>query len=179
MNTTQHSLRDGTTLLIRRAGVADAAALLDYLEAVSRESDFLSFGPGEFGLSLAEEEAFLQKVATSRNELYIVGSLNGSIVSSLTFSAGERPRDRHRGEFGISVRKEYWGLGIASLMLDRLLDWARSTQTISKINLRVRVDNERAIRLYERKGFVREGMISREAFIRGEYFSDYHMGLEL
>ena len=179
MKTTQHSLPDGTTLLIREATVADATALLEYVEAVSRESDFLSFGPGEFGLSQAQEEAFLRKVATSSSEFYIVGLVNGSIVSSLTFSAGERPRERHRGEFGISVRKQYWGLGIASLMLDRLLDWARSTQTISKINLRVRVDNERAIRLYERKGFVREGRISREAYIGGQYFSDYFMGLEL
>ncbi len=100
-------------------------------------------------------------------------------MSALTFTAGERPRVRHRGEFGISVRKEYWGLGIASLMLDRLLDWARRSGIVTKINLRVRVDNLRAIRLYERKGFVREGTISREAVVDGEYFSDYHMGLEL
>ena len=30
---------------------ADAAAMLEYLEAVSGESDFLTFGPGEFELT--------------------------------------------------------------------------------------------------------------------------------
>ena len=176
---TEHPIADGRTLLIRSATAADAAALLEYVEAVGRESDFLSFGPGEFGLSLAEEQTFLEKLGTRGNEFYIVGLVNGLIVSALTFTGGERPRVRHRGEFGISVRKEYWGLGIASLMLDRLLDWARRSGIVTKINLRVRVDNLRAIRLYERKGFVREGTISREAVVDGEYFSDYHMGLEL
>ena len=172
-------MANGTTLLIRSATVADAATLLEYVEAVGRESEFLSFGPGEFGLSLAEEQAFLEKLATRENEFYIVGLISGLIVSALTFTAGERPRVRHRGEFGISVRKEFWGLGIAALMLDRLLDWARRSGIISKINLRVRVDNRRAIRLYERKGFVREGTTSRESFVHGEYFSHYYMGLEL
>jgi RimJ/RimL family protein N-acetyltransferase len=176
---TEHQIADGRTLLIRSATVADAAAILEYVEAVGGESDFLSFGPGEFGLSLAEEQTFLEKLATRENEFYVVGLVNGLIVSGLTFTAGARPRVRHKGEFGLSVRKEYWGLGIASLMLDQLLDWARRSGTISKINLRVRVDNLRAIRLYERKGFVREGTISREAFVDGEYFSDHHMGLEL
>ena len=167
----QHPLADGTTLLIRPAEVADAAALLDYFETVSGESDFLTFGPGEFGISLAEEEAVLKKVATRDNELYVVGAVDGRIVGVLTFSAGERPRLRHVGEFGLSILKAYWGLGVGSLLLDRLLEWARRGQVINKINLRVRSDNERAIRLYERKGFVREGTTSRESRIGGTYFS--------
>jgi RimJ/RimL family protein N-acetyltransferase len=175
----EHQLADGRALLIRSASVADAADLLQYLEAVGGESDFLSFGPGEFGLSLAEEQAFLEKLSTCQNELYIVGLVDGLIVSTLTFTAGERPRVRHRGEFGLSVRREYWGLGIGSLMLDELIHWARAGGVISKINLRVRVDNVRAIKLYERKGFVHEGTISREALINGRYFSDHQMGLEL
>jgi RimJ/RimL family protein N-acetyltransferase len=176
---TEHQLTDGRMLLIRPATVGDAAALLEYVEAVGGESDFLSFGAGDFGLSLAEEEVFLRKLATRDNEFYIVGQLNGAIVSALTFTAGERPRVRHRGEFGISVRKEFWGMGIGSLMLDRLLEWARRTQIINKINLRVRADNLRAIRLYERKGFVREGTITREVLVDGNYFSHYLMGLQL
>ncbi len=84
-----------------------------------------------------------------------MGLVDGAIVSTLSFSAGSRPRLRHSGEFGMSVRKAYWGLGTGSLMLDTLLDWARGTGIVTKINLRVRTDNQRAIALYRRKGFVR------------------------
>jgi RimJ/RimL family protein N-acetyltransferase len=79
----------------------------------------------------------------------------------------------------MSVRKQYWGLGIGSLMLDTLIEWARSTQIVKKINLRVRTDNQRAILLYERKGFVMEGTIRKEIFLDGKYFDHHWMGLEL
>jgi len=79
----------------------------------------------------------------------------------------------------MSVRKQYWGLGIGSLMLDTLIDWARHTQIVKKINLRVRTDNQRAILLYERKGFAKEGTIHKEILLDGSYFDHHWMGLEL
>jgi RimJ/RimL family protein N-acetyltransferase len=79
----------------------------------------------------------------------------------------------------MSVRKEYWGLGIGSLMLDTLIDWARATQIVTKVNLRVRTDNQRAIQLYRNKGFVIEGTIRREIRLNDQYFDTYWMGLEL
>ena len=172
-------LSDGRVLLIREAAAEDARALLTYVEAVSGESDFLSFGPGEFELTEAEEEDFLRACRNSENQLFILGLIENEIVASLVFSAGRRPRIRHSGEFGMSVRRQYWGLGIGSFMLDTLIDWARGTQIVKKINLRVRTDNERAIALYERKGFVIEGTISKQVFIDGAYFDHHWMGLEL
>src|SRR5215475_10377994 len=162
-------LRDGRVLIIREAGPEDARDLLDYVERVSGESDFLAFGPGEFELTQAEEEDFLRKCRDSEHELYIIGLVDETIVGGLAFSAGRRPRVRHSGELSMSVRKDYWGLGVGSSMLDALLDWARKNR-ILKINLRVRTDNHRAIRLYERKGFVHEGTIRREIFFAGNYF---------
>ncbi|MFC1975012.1 GNAT family N-acetyltransferase [Chloroflexota bacterium] len=82
-------------------------------------------------------------------------------------------------EIGISVQKQYWGLGIGALMLDRLIEWARDTQIVTKINLRVRTDNQRAILLYEGKGFIKEGTIRKEIRLAGQYFDHYWMGLEL
>ena len=79
----------------------------------------------------------------------------------------------------MSVRKQYWGLGIGSLMLDTLIAWAQDTQIVKKINLRVRTDNQRAIRLYERKGFVIEGTSRKEILLDGSYFDHHWMGLEL
>lgn len=174
-----HYLNDGRALLIREAEEADAKALLDYAEAISGESDYLSFGPGEFVLTQAEEEDTLRRYRESDNQIYLVGLVEGTVVAALTFAAGHRPRTRHAGGFGLSVRKEWWGLGIGSRLLDVLLGWARAEGIVSKINLRVRTDNQRAIALYERKGFVIEGTISREILLEGEYHGTHWMGLEL
>ena len=80
----------------------------------------------------------------------------------INFGSGKRPRTRHAGDFGMSVHEQYWGLGIGSMLLQSLIDWCQETGFIQKINLRVRTDNTAAIRLYERKGFKKEGTITRD-----------------
>ena len=179
MTPQKHDLEDGRALWIREAGPEDAPAVLAYLEEISGQSDFLTFGPGELEITEPEEREFLHKCRVSANDLFILGLVDDAIVGTLSFSAGHRPRLRHRGEVGISVRKDLWGLGIGALMLDALVDWARGTQVVKKIDLRVRTDNRRAIRLFERTGFVREGTLRKEIFLNGEYFDHYWMGLEL
>ena len=172
-------LKDGRELLIREAAVEDARTVLDYVEGRSGESDFLTFGPGEFEISEAEEVDFLRKCRESDNQLYMLGLIDDTVVSTLSFSAGHRSRVRHSGEFGMTVRKQYWGLGIGSLMLEILIDWARDTRIVKKLNLRVRTDNHRAIRLYEHRGFVKEGTIRKEIRFNDTYFDLHWMGLEL
>ncbi len=179
MEPRNYELKNGRVLLIREAAVEDARAVLDYVHEISGESDFLSFGPGEFEITEPEEQEFVGKCLASDNQLFILGSIDDTIVAMLIFSAGRRPRVRHSGEFSMSVRKQYWGLGIGSLMLDTLIEWARSTQIVKKINLRVRTDNQRAILLYEHKGFVIEGTIRKEILLDGKYFDHHWMGLAL
>ena len=179
MEPRNYELKNGRVLLIREVAVEDARVVLDYVDGISGESDFLSFGRGEFELTELEEQEFIGKCLASDNQLFILGSIDNTIVSILNFSAGRRPRVRHSGEFSMSVRKQYWEFGIGSLMLDTLIDWARSTQIVKKINLRVRTDNQRAIVLYEHKGFVIEGTIHKEILLDGNYFDHHWMGLGL
>jgi RimJ/RimL family protein N-acetyltransferase len=172
-------LKDGRALLIRRAAVEDARPLLEYIHSIGAESDFLTFGLGEFEVTLAEEEKFVQDCLQSDNRLYLLALLGETIAGTLFFTGGRRPRIRHSGELGMTVRKQYWGLGIGGLLLDTLIDWAKRGGIIRKIDLRVRTDNSRAIALYERKGFVREGTLRRQIFLDGRYYDHYWMGLEL
>jgi len=145
----EKTTKDGRTLLIREAEGSDAGAVLAYLDVISQETDFLTFGPGEFRLTRKEESDYLEKCRRAENNLYLLALLEGTIVGSLTFEAGARPRVRHAGEFGISVLKEYWAIGVASSLIDSLLEWSKNGNIIRKINLRVRADNHRAIALYE------------------------------
>jgi RimJ/RimL family protein N-acetyltransferase len=179
MEPRRHELADGRILLIREAAAEDARSVLAYVQAISGESDFLSFGPGEFELTEPQEEEFLRKCRVADNQLYLLGIIDDVLVAMLSFSGGRRPRLRHAGEFGMSVRRAYWGLSIGSLMLDALIEWARDGGIVKKINLRVRTENRRAIRLYESKGFVIEGTLRKEILLQGQYYDHYWMGLQL
>jgi RimJ/RimL family protein N-acetyltransferase len=172
-------LRDGRRVKIRRAEPDDAAAILAYLTKVGGESINLTFGAEGPGFSEEEEQAYLTYMAAADNSLAIVAVVDDEIVGALTFDGGRRPRMRHAGEFGISVVQAYAGVGLGRALLEYLLAWAERGGIVRKINLKVRVDNLPAIRLYERMGWVREGLTSRDTLIEGQFNDCLLMGREV
>ena len=168
--------KNGKHLLIREAEPADAAQILAYLEEVSGETDFLTFGPGEFELGKEKQAESIEKCKASPNCIHLVALVEDEIAGVLIFSSRNRPRIIHVGEFGITVRKKFWSSGIGSMLLDALISWAKAGELISKINLSVRTDNHRAIALYIRKGFVVEGKREMDTFIDGKYYDILLMG---
>ena len=165
--------------MIREAEPEDAAALLAYIDETAGETDFLGFGRGEFDLTEEKEADYLREQRDSRNSLYLLAFVGDEIAGTLSFSGGARRRNRHTGEFGLTVRRRHWGRGIGSLLLDALIAWARSSGIVTKLDLLVRADNERAIGPYERKGFEREGRIRQAVRIDGIAHDALYMGLVL
>lgn len=174
-----YPLKSGATVLIRPVQKTDAQAILDYVEAIAGETDYITFGPGEFGNALAQEEAFIEKTGQSDNCLMLAALVEGRVVGLLTFEGGKRPRLRHQGSMGITVRRDYWGLGIGGRLMATLIAWARAGGVIRKINLQTREDNPRAIALYQRMGFVVAGKTTRATCINGQFYDTLVMGLEL
>lgn len=172
-------LKNGRTLTIREAVKEDAAILLDYINLVAGQTDFLTFAPGELGFSVADEEKFIENYLRDSNRLLIVARIGDEVVGTLGFEVGQWPRLKHRGEFGVTVRKEYWSLGIATNLIRTLIDWAKKSGTIKKINLRVRKDNRRAIDLYKKIGFAEEGLLTREQSVKGKLHDCLLLGLPI
>lgn len=172
-------LKNGREVTLREATRADAAEMLKYIDIISGQSDNLTFGKGEFIMSVEDEEKIIESRRQTDNALFLIAESEGEIVGNLSFSAGTRKRLRHVGEFGVSVRKDFWGLGLGRALIEYLIEWAKATGIIRKINLRVRTDNENAIKLYESLGFELEGRLTREFMIGNEFFDSYHMGLLL
>jgi RimJ/RimL family protein N-acetyltransferase len=173
------NLKDGRKIIIREASKTDAASMLSYIDIICKETDNLTFGEGEFELTIEEEENVIESKSKADNALFLVAEINGEIVGNLSFSAGMRKRLRHVGEFGVSVRGDHWGLGIGRALIEYLIDWAGTTGIVRKINLRVRIDNDNAIKLYKSLGFEMEGRLSRDFMIDNEFFDSYQMGLKL
>ena len=171
------ALPDGRTVLIRPATPDDAAGILAYLRQVGGETPNLTFGSEGPGLTEEEERGYLAGVAAADNSLAIVATVDGNLIGGLTFDGGKRPRLRHGGEFGISVAQAYAGLGVGRAMIEYMIEWAERGGVVRKINLKVRVDNLGAIRLYRRMGWIDEGRTTRDTLIDGQFNDCLSMGL--
>jgi len=83
---------------------------------------------------------------------------------------------QHCGTLGMGVLAGYRGQGIGKRLMEACIAKARQ-RGITRIELQARVDNVRAIGLYERMGFVREGRKHNGMRIDGEYFDMLELAL--
>lgn len=157
---------------------ADAARVLEHCEAIAPETDFLTFGVGEFGVSLDEEIGFIRAYAEGGKGLMLKAVVGTAIVGMATLTRNPRPRVRHTGELGLSVRRAFWGRGIGTALCRRTFEEARALG-FTRVTLRVRADNTRALRLYEQLGFVVEGRIAAAMVVDGVEHDDLAMALSL
>ncbi|MHC9059915.1 GNAT family N-acetyltransferase [Pantoea sp. y20] len=113
-----------------------------------------------------------QKKFEKMDELGYIGfvaEIEGAMVGELTLFVEQRPRTRHSISFGISVDPAFGGRGIGEKLIRHAIDYAFNWLGIMRIELEVFHDNERALRLYQKLGFEREG-VKRKACLRdGEY----------
>ena len=167
---------DGAPVSLRPATEADARAVLAHLRLAGGETPYLSFGPEGPGLTEEDERDYLADTAKSDNGVALLAEWRGQIVGCLTFNGGRRPRLRHVGELGISIARSCWGIGLGRRMVSEFLDWAAAGGVVRKVNLRVRVDNVRAIALYESLGFVTEGRLTRDTCDNDAFYDALIMG---
>jgi RimJ/RimL family protein N-acetyltransferase len=81
-------------------------------------------------------------------------------------------------EFGIFIgEKEYWNQGYGSEAVQLLLKHGFDTLNLHRIYLRVFEDNKRAIRAYEKSGFIHEGRLRSAEFRDGKYIDMLFMSV--
>jgi RimJ/RimL family protein N-acetyltransferase len=163
-------------LAVSPASAADAPALVEHALQVAGESDFLTAGSGERRMTPALQSAFLDRLQTRGLGFVLKGELRGRMVAVLSVVRPEQPRLHHRADLGLTVRSDYWGRGIGRSMVGLGIRLARS-QGVRKLNLTVRADNQRALRLYHSMGFEPEGTSARALRVGRRFFAEVSMGL--
>jgi RimJ/RimL family protein N-acetyltransferase len=75
-------------------------------------------------------------------------------------------------ELGITIgNKNYWGKGYGRLAIEEMLEIGFKEFVLEKIWLRVDCDNIKAIKSYEKCGFIREGIMRKDRLREGKYIS--------
>ena len=170
-------VKNGKQLIVREAVADDAKNIIEYLNIVGGESDNLLFGAGEFRLTVEQEKEYIKNVNKQDNSLMLLGIIDNKIVSVAQINTPNRKRINHNSEISISVKKEYWGLGIGSIVMEQLIKFAKDNATIKNITLGVISYNHNAIKLYEKHGFEKTGVNKNFLNINGNYYDEILMAL--
>lgn len=173
-----HLLKNSDTFTIRKAMIEDSENVISYVKEIVQESDNLTFEKGEFNPTVTGEREFIEDINKSTNQCFLIAVLDNKIIGNLSISNINRARIKHSAELSITVLKDYWNQGVASNLMSEFIQWLKTTE-LTKINLKVKEDNIYAIKLYEKFGFVKEGVITREFFIDGKYYNSIFMGLQI
>lgn len=150
-------LKNGKTAILRNGVEADGSAVLENFNLTHAETDYLLSYPDEINFDSEKEGQFLKQKAESANEIEIIAFVDGKVAGTAGLDAvGTKYKVRHRAEFGISVGKEYWGLGIGRALLEACIKCAKEAG-YAQLELSVVAENVRALALYQKAGFVEYG----------------------
>jgi L-phenylalanine/L-methionine N-acetyltransferase len=145
--------------LIGSHGVFEGTLQTPYAAVASRVERFSKIDPN--GISLVA-------VTHDTNTELIVGQAG-------LFMVHPSLRRIHARGLGMAVAKDWQGRGVGTQLLAALTDWADNWAHVLRIELTVFADNARAMALYQRHGFVKEGQMTAFALRDGVYVDAWAM----
>ena len=160
--------RDGRGWILRAARPTDARAIASLFAAVRREGRYLITPPSV--LSDPSEAFFLGELIRGDRNLVLVAEADGAVIGNVLITVESSSISAHVGTLAICIDRAWRDVGIGSVLVAAAQNWA-SERALRKVALGVFPDNERAIAVYERAGFVREGL-RRMQYRSGDEFRD-------
>lgn len=179
------TLADGTRVRLRAMQPTDAAASIALRVANAEDSPYLLRLPEEVPRDVGGAAADYLRSLDDPGELSLGAFVLGprdeeQLVGLLRCVAGTKRRIAHVGNIGLSVLQAHRGKGVGREMLLGCIAWACAHPVLRRLTLEVVSPNTRARALYERVGFVAEGVRVRQIQQSpGEFLDDVIMGLWL
>ena len=134
------------------------------LDLVARERKYLSFLEAP---PLDQTRQFVLDRIVAGDPGF-VAVVHGEVVGWCDISRHDRLIHAHRGSLGMGIVASHRGRGLGLRLINATLAQARKVG-FARVELSVHADNARAIALYDKVGFVREG-VQRDAIrIDGHY----------
>lgn len=96
-------------------------------------------------------------------------------IGMISLHGSANPRLAHAAGLGMMVHPAYWGQGVGTALMAKILDLADNWLNLKRVDLDVNSDNPPAIGLYKKFGFVMEGQKQYHTYGSGRWAHSYFM----
>lgn len=163
-------------IIYRKLRVEEAQKFWDMMNELDKETKFMMYEVGEReekAVNLQALECQIQN-AIKDNDFLLIAEVEGEIAGYLSAERGVPNRIKHTAYVVTGVREKYRGCGIGKELFQRLDLWAKEND-VTRLELTVVCNNIIAKRLYEKNGFVVEGIKKNSMIIDGQYVDEFYM----
>ena len=142
---------------VRKAVPGDAVGLVELAAAVAGEQEGWLLADSRWR-SVGDERRYIRVLQRHPDGALFVAELeSGELVGRLSLMRDSHPSSAHVADLGLMVAAAYRRQGVGSALMAAAEEWAHAAG-VTKLELHVFPHNEPAIALYERLGYVREGL---------------------
>jgi len=169
----EFAAKDGRKVVLRTLRWEDLDDLLEFINSLVEERANIVRTEK---VSRGEEVEWLSRVFSrqEKGEMFcLVAEVDGRVVANSEIVKG-RGYASHVGVVGIAIKKGFRDLGIGTEMMKTLVEQARR-MGVKVLTLSAFANNERAIHVYKKLGFVETGRVPRKFFKDGAYIDEVIM----
>lgn len=160
-------------ITIRKAEIKDVSCIIEAEREIAQEPGYFCSQPSEL-----DEKAVEQSILSPQS-IYLVAEHEGQVVGHTFLEPYTLQSLRHVADLNIAVHLGWQNKGIETKLLESIIEWAKNSSMLEKIQLNVRASNTAAISLYKKMGFEEEGRLKNRVKIKDLYIDDIIMGLDL
>lgn len=174
------TLKDGRQCTLAPTTAEYAQDMIDFLKLTAGETPFLLRYPDEVRYTLEQEEAILTRLYEDERAVMMLAIVDGKVAGNSSINGlGDKRRILHRCGLAIALKKEFWGLGIGTAMINYLSELAKQIG-YERMELDFVDGNDKAKALYEKCGFELTGKrIKAMKYDDGTYRDECIMSKEL
>lgn len=166
--------KDGKWITLRPAREEDAPEITKRMARVVKEGVYLE----EDLDTMPTGEEHRKEIHSIKEDggMYTVAEVDGKIAGVAILKRGTMEMSRHTAKFRTWLAPGFRGMGLGKKMMEYTIAWAKANG-LEKINLDVFSNNQRAIKLYQKYGFRKEGHLRKQYVLDGEYVDEIFMSL--
>lgn len=165
-------------IIIRKAEIKDARAIVLAAREIAAIPGYFCSQPDEIN-----EQTVIETINTledAQKGIYLVAEIEGNIIGHAFLQPLHLKSISHVAQLTIAVHQGSQEKGIGTALMKQLIEWAKYSKSIEKIELNVRATNKRAIALYKKMGFAEEGRLKKRLKINQDvYIDDILMALHV